>query len=162
MFSKDFKRALRFKQQLSCMLIELEDQDGSHTADEAMVKSIIQLVQETIREVDTAAWWSGRSFIVLLPNTIRNDALQAAARLLEAVATHSFTWPDSTRVTMNIGVTGLPDKNIDTEKKMIEAADALCKRARELMVPSPDHASFLNRQTISQDTAPCKEPAIKR
>jgi len=141
MFSKEFKRAVRFKQQMSCMLIDLEGQAGARKADETMVKAIIKLVLETIREVDTAAWWSGESIIVLLPNTIRNDALQAAARILEAVANHPFTWPDSATVTMNIGVAGLPDKNIDTERKLIEAADTACKRAREMMVPPPGSRS---------------------
>ena len=98
MFSKEFKREVRFKQQMSCMLINLDGHKLGRKADEALVKAIINLVQKTIREVDTAAWWSGESFIVLLPNTIRNDAMQAAARTLEAVATHPFTWPDATRL----------------------------------------------------------------
>ncbi len=135
MFSKEFKRALRFKQQMSCMLIDLEGRSMGRKADETLVKAVIQLVQKTIREVDTAAWWTGNAFIILLPNTIRNDAVQAAARILEAVANHPFTWPDAAKVTMSIGVAGLPDRNINTEKKMIEAAAAACRRARELMQP---------------------------
>ncbi len=135
MFSKEFKRAVRFKQQMSCMLINLDGRRLGRKADEALVKAIIGLVQKTIREVDTAAWWSGESFIVLLPNTMRTDAMQAAARTLEVVATHPFTWPDAAQVTMSIGVAGLPDKNIESEQKMIEVADTACKRAQEFAVP---------------------------
>jgi diguanylate cyclase (GGDEF)-like protein len=140
MFSKEFKRAVRFKQQVSCMLIDLDGQKVGRTADETLVKSIVRLVQQTIREVDTAAWWTGEAIIVLLPNTIRNDAVQAAARILEAVANHPFTWPDSTKVTMSIGVAGLPDRNIDSEKKLIEAAKAACTRARDMMASLPHFA----------------------
>jgi diguanylate cyclase (GGDEF)-like protein len=139
MFSKEFKRALRFKQQMSCMLISLDGRKMERAEDEALIRAIIGLVQRTIREVDTAAWWTGKEFIVLLPNTTRNDAVQAAARILEAVANHPFTWPDSTKVTMSIGVAGLPDENIGTEQKLIEAADAACRRAGDLMLPSPQH-----------------------
>ncbi|HUJ17033.1 MAG TPA: diguanylate cyclase [Nitrospirota bacterium] len=145
MFSKEFKRAVRFQQQMSCMLINLDGQKMMRRADEGLVKAIIGLVQKTIREVDTAAWWSGEAFIVLLPNTIRNDALQAAARILEAVANHPFTWPDATNVTMSIGVVGLPDHKIDSEQKMIDAADAVCRRAQELMVPPPIDMSSMKR-----------------
>ncbi len=159
MFSKEFKRAVRFKQQMSCILIDLEDQDPEHKADATMVKAIIGLVQKTIREVDTAAWWSGESFIVLLPNTIRNDALQAAARILEAVANQVYTWPDSARVVINIGVAGLPDKNIGTEKELIEAAVAACKRARELMVPSPAQAGALH---VHQRATALPPPSLRR
>jgi diguanylate cyclase (GGDEF)-like protein len=145
MFSKEFKRAVRFKQQMSCMLINLDGQKMGRRADEALVKAIIGLVQKTIREVDTAAWWSGEAFIVLLPNTIRHDALQAAARILEAVANHQFTWPDSTNVTVSIGVAGLPDENIDSEQKLIETADATCRRAQEMMVPPPIDVRSIRR-----------------
>lgn len=133
MFSKEFKRAVRFKQQMSCMLIDLDGRKIGRTADEAMLKAIVRLVQDTIREVDTAAWWSGEALIILLPNTLGNDAVLAAARILETVANYPFTWPDSSKVTMSIGVAGLPDRSIDTEQKLIEAAASACKRARELM-----------------------------
>jgi len=135
MFAKDFKRAVRFKQQLSCMMIDLDGRRIGRAGDETTLKAIIGLVQQTIREVDTAAWWTGKELIILLPNTIRNDALQAAMRILETVANHPFTWADSTKVTMSIGVAGLPDKFIDTEQKLIEAAAKACKRAGDLMRP---------------------------
>lgn len=152
MFSKVFKQAVRFKQQMSCLLISLEGQDREHTVDEAMVKAIISLVQKTIREVDTAAWWSGESFIVLLPNTIRSDALQAGARILEAVASHAL--PDSTKVTVNIGVAGLPDHTIDTEKKLIESAISACKRAEELLVPPPANILAASHHTARSGPRP--------
>jgi len=135
MFSKDFKRAVRFKQQISCMMIDLDGRRIGRAGDDATIKSIVGLVQQTIREVDTAAWWTGQELIILLPNTIRNDALQAAMRILETVANHPFTWADSTRVTMSIGVAGLPDRFIDTEQKLIEAAAMACKRAGDMMRP---------------------------
>jgi diguanylate cyclase (GGDEF)-like protein len=135
MFSKEFKRSVRFKQQMSCMLIDLDGRKIGREGDAATIRAIIQLVQRTIREVDTAAWWSGEALIVLLPNTIRNDAVQAAARVLESVASHPFTWSDSSKVTMSIGVAGLPDRKIDSEQKLIEAATAACRRARDLMLP---------------------------
>ena len=84
---------------------------------------------KTIREVDTAAWWTGEKIIILLPNTIRHDAVQAAARILETVVCQNFTWLDATQITMSIGVAGLPSRDIDTEAKLIEAANRACKRA---------------------------------
>ncbi len=132
-FSKAFKQCVRFKQQMSCMMIDLDGTAMDRIADPGLVKALVGLVQQTIREVDTAAWWTGGSLIVLLPNTLRNDAVQAAARVLEAVAVHPFTWPDATRVTMSIGVAGLPDKSIDTEQKLLDAAAEACRKAREVM-----------------------------
>ncbi len=148
MLSKEFKRSQRFKQPMSCMLIDLDGEKMGRKAGEALVKSIIALVQKTIREVDTAALWTGEQLIVLLPNTIRNDAVQAAARILEAVAIYPFTWPDATRVTMNIGVAGLPDKNIESPAELIEEASAACKRTQELML-KPPHPIAMRRRLKS-------------
>ncbi len=148
MLSKEFKRSQRFKQPMSCMLIDLDGEKMGRKADVALVKSIIGLVQKTIREVDTAALWTGDQLIVLLPNTIRNDAVQAAARILETVAVYPFTWPDATRVTMNIGVAGLPDKRIDTAARLIEEASAACRRTQEMML-KPPHPFALRRRMRS-------------
>ncbi len=145
MLSKEFKRSQRFKQPMSCMLIDLDGEKMGRKADKTLVKSIIGLVQKTIREVDTAALWTGSQLIVLLPNTIRNDAVQAAARLLETVAIYPFTWPDATRVTMNIGVAGLPNKNIDTAAKLIDEASAACRRTQELMLKPPNPVALRRR-----------------
>ncbi len=146
MLSKEFKQCQRFKQQMSCIMIDLDGRKMGRTADAELVKAIIGLVQKTIREVDTAAWWTGESLVVLLPQTLRGDAVQAAARVLEAVAVYPFTWPDATRVTMSIGVAGLPDKNIDSEKKLIEAAAEQCRKALDMMVPVPESLQYKPRE----------------
>jgi diguanylate cyclase (GGDEF)-like protein len=137
MFSKEFKRAVRYKQPVSCMRIVLDGRENGQKADEGLVKAIITLIQKTIREVDTAAWWTGEGFIVMIPNTPRDNALQAAARVLFAVAEHPFTWSDSNKVALNIGVAGLPDDKIDTEEKLVKAADEALRQARRFLLLPP-------------------------
>lgn len=134
MFSKEFKRAIRYNQPVSCMRIVLEGREEGQATEAELVKAIIRLIQGTIREVDTAAWWTGEGFIVLIPNTPRENALQAAARILVAVADHPFTWSDSKKVAMNIGVAGLPDEKIDTETKLVQAADSALLQARQFLL----------------------------
>ncbi len=137
MFAKEFKRAIRYKQPVSCMRIVLDGREAGQKADEGLVKAVIGLIQKTIREVDTAAWWTGEGFIVLIPNTPRDKALQAAARILFAVADHPFTWSDSNKVALNIGVAGLPDRRIDTEAKLVQAADSALHQARQFLLLPP-------------------------
>jgi diguanylate cyclase (GGDEF)-like protein len=161
MVSKAFKQCVRFKQQMSCMLIDLDGAKMGRKADEKLIKAIIALVQTTIREVDTAAWWTGESLIVMLPNTLKNDAVQAAARVLEAVATHDFTWPDSTRVTMSIGVSGLPDKDIDSEQKLIEAAAHASRNAQDLMAHRPDSLEGLAQGNKNMTHMPIRGKNVK-
>jgi hypothetical protein len=47
---------------------------------------------------------------------------------------------------MSIGVAGLPDKNIDSEQKLIEAAAEMCKRALDMMVPVPESLRYEPRK----------------
>ena len=158
MFSKSFKQCQRFKQHMSCMFIDLDGSKMGRKADQSLIKAIVGLVQTTIREVDTAAWWTGESLIVLLPNTIRNDAVQAAARVLEAVATHSFTGPDSTQVAMSIGVSGLPDSAIDSEQKLIDAAEKASRSALDMMAPVPKALEeFVRNRTEPTNTKTARE-----
>lgn len=154
MLSKEFKRAVRYKQPVSCMRIALEGRVEGQKADEGLLKAVIELIQQTIREVDTAAWWTGEGFIVLIPNTPRENAVQAAARILVAVADHPFTWSDSKKVAMNIGIAGLPDERIDTEAKLIEAADAALLQARQFLQQPAKRVS----QNGSNGATPPKEP----
>ncbi len=157
MFLKEFKRAIRYKQPVSCMRIVLEEREDGHKADAGLVKAIIRLIQGTIREVDTAAWWTGEGFIVLIPNTPRENALQAAARILVAVADHPFTWSDSRRVVLNIGVAGLPDKKIDTEAKLIEAAETALLQARQFLLQP---AVSIKRKKPAVSLSTVQKPAM--
>jgi two-component system cell cycle response regulator len=134
MFRKEFKRALRYKQPVSCMRISLDGREEGPRTEERIIKSIIKLIQNTIREVDTAAWWSGDGFIVMIPNTTREQGLHAAARILVAVADHPFTWSDAANVKVSIGVAGVPDDTIETEAKLIESAEAALEQAKQFMV----------------------------
>jgi diguanylate cyclase (GGDEF)-like protein len=49
-----------------------------------------QVVRDTLRPVDTFGRWSGEEFIVLVPETDADEAIQAAERVRAAVAQHRF------------------------------------------------------------------------
>jgi diguanylate cyclase (GGDEF)-like protein len=73
--------------------------------------------------VDTPARWGGEEFVVLSPNTSRENGLRAAERVRKAVANHSFTGMGADKITVSIGVAGIPAPDIDSQDKLIHAAD---------------------------------------
>jgi diguanylate cyclase (GGDEF)-like protein len=144
--ANEFKRAARYQSPLSCMLIdidhfkEINDTFGHQTGD-VVLKEVAHIIQTTLREVDTPARWGGEEFIVLSPNTARENALKAAERMRKAVAAFTFSGINGRKVTVSIGVAGLPAASVDSPDKLIHAADLAMydakKQGRDRVVSAP-------------------------
>ncbi len=83
--NSEFKRSARYQNSLSCMMIDIDhfkavnDTFGHQTGD-VVLKEVSTVIQNTLREVDTPARWGGEEFIVLSPNTTKDQAIKAAGR----------------------------------------------------------------------------------
>jgi diguanylate cyclase (GGDEF)-like protein len=134
--TNEFKRATRYQLPLSCMMIDIDhfklinDAHG-HQEGDTMLKEIARIIQTTIREVDTPARWGGEEFVVLSTNTSKEKALLAAERLRKTVAGYEFTLTNTKKTTISIGVAGIPDPSIDSQEKMIHAADLAMYEAKK-------------------------------
>jgi two-component system, cell cycle response regulator len=132
----EFRRSVRYQHSLSCMLIDIDlfkqvnDLFG-HQVGDSLLKEIAQVIQSSIREVDTAARWGGEEFVVLSPNTPVKNARIAAARILKAISGREFTATGHQRITVSIGIAGLPDPAIDTQEKLVHAADLAMYEAKK-------------------------------
>ena len=61
-----------------------------HLAGDQVIVEITDIVRSAIRESDVFSRWGGDEFMLLLPNTERQQALNLAERLRTAVADHPF------------------------------------------------------------------------
>jgi two-component system cell cycle response regulator len=135
-FATEFKRAMRYQLPLSFMMIDIDhfklinDAHG-HLEGDAVLKEIAQIIQATIREVDTPARWGGEEFVVLSTNTSKEKGLLAAERLRKAVASHEYNRIGTKQVTISIGVAGIPNPSIDSQDKMIHSADLAMYEAKK-------------------------------
>ncbi len=134
--SNEFKRAARYKSQLSCLMIDIDhfkkvNDALGHQAGDTVLQEIAQIIQRCIRDVDTVARWGGEEFVVLSPNTSTENAKRAAVRILNAVFQHTFTGFEGRKITVSIGIAGLPDPAIDTQDKLIHAADLAMYEAKK-------------------------------
>lgn len=132
---KEFKRTLRYKTPTSCMMIDVDhfkkinDEYGHHTGDEVL-KEIAKQIKNSLREIDMAARWGGEEFIILLPQTTKGNALNAATRISESIAALKFT-NVSSRLTVSIGIAGIPNPSINSVEKFIQVADLALYEAKE-------------------------------
>jgi two-component system cell cycle response regulator len=133
--TNEFKRASRYTINLSCLLIDIDhfkkvNDAYGHQAGDEVLREISQIIQSCIRDVDTVARWGGEEFVVLSPSTTPENAKLAAARILNAVSQHVFSAFGKLKVTVSIGIAGIPDPAIDTQEKLIHAADLAMYEAK--------------------------------
>ncbi len=133
--SLEFKKASRYLAPLSCMMIDIDhfkminDEYGHRTGD-VILKETAQIIMKSIREVDTAARWGGEEFSVLIPNTSKENARTPALRILKSVANNAFPEIGDRRITVSIGIADILDPLIDTEDKLVNAADLVMYEAK--------------------------------
>jgi len=132
----EYKKAKRYQGPLSCLMIDIDhfkevnDVQG-HQGGDTVLKEIAQLIQKNIREVDTAARWGGEEFVVLCPNTSKENARPIAERIRQSAAEQAFTGAGGRQITVSIGIAGLPDPSIDTREKLVHTADLAMYEAKK-------------------------------
>jgi diguanylate cyclase (GGDEF)-like protein len=124
---KEFSRTMRYNHPSSCLMIDIDhfkrinDEYGHHAGDQVL-KEVSRAMIMCLREADTVARWGGEEFVILLPDTARENALRVASRILTAVSTCKFS-SHPARITVSIGLASIPAPTIDTPDKFIAAAD---------------------------------------
>jgi len=134
--ASEFKRADRYQSPLTCIMIDIDhfklvNDTFGHQAGDVVLKEAAQIIQTAIREVDTAARWGGEEFVVLSPNTTRENAYRVAERIRAAFESHTFVGIDGQKITISIGISGVPDPSIDMQEKLIHAADTALYEAKK-------------------------------
>lgn len=97
-----------------------------HNAGDLVLKSIVELIKNRIRKIDTLARWGGEEFVILLPDTTVNKAAILAEELRESL--RQMDIPDVDRVTASFGVAGFcPGDTVDT---LMNKADNMMYEAK--------------------------------
>ena len=124
---REVRLAKRNRYDSAVMLMDIDhfksinDTYGHEWGDEVL-KELVNQIMENIRDVDVFARWGGEEFVLLLPNTKKDDALQVAEKI--RVLIDKCDSPQLKGVTISIGVTLIdPDNyNIDNSIKVADEA----------------------------------------
>jgi diguanylate cyclase (GGDEF)-like protein len=133
---KEFERTKRYSHQTSCLLIDIDkfkhiNDTYGHRIGDTVLQEIAQVFKKCVRKVDTVARWGGEEFIILLPETNKESALQVASRILTCVSEFKFSSLDE-QLTISIGIATMPEETIDSSEQFINASDqALYKDKRK-------------------------------
>jgi len=137
MVVKDFQRAYRYHEPLSCLLFDIDhfkkfnDTYGHQTGDMVLATLGDLIRSQYVRGSDLAARYGGEEFAVLLYHTVGGEAFRAAERLRRTVEQHPFQHKDLVlQVTISIGVASFPHSDISDARTLIECADKALYRAK--------------------------------
>ncbi|MEM9303538.1 MAG: tetratricopeptide repeat-containing diguanylate cyclase [Pseudomonadota bacterium] len=132
---RELQRAVRYNRPLCALLLDLDhfkkvnDDYGHPTGDEVLAR-ISLAVMGSLRDTDFIGRIGGEEFLVVLPETPREAALEAARRLVETVRScnHADSGVDRA-ITMSVGLTEFQGAG-DTLVQMTRRADAALYRAK--------------------------------
>ncbi len=103
-----------------------------HTAGDALLCQLTELVHARIRATDTLARLGGDEFGILLERCSEARAVEVAESIRDAVEGYRFEWKDSfTSVRCSIGVVVVTSENSDVAGLM-SSADVACYSAKDM------------------------------
>lgn len=133
---KEFRKTERYGTPLSCTMIDIDhfkkinDDNGHHAGDQVLQKTS-KIIRQNYRGTDIVARWGGEEFIVLLPQTDKDAAADSASRMLQKLSSYNFSLTTDRPVTASIGVAVAPSPDIDSDEKLLNAADMAMYRAKK-------------------------------
>ncbi|MCW2778326.1 MAG: diguanylate cyclase with sensor [Frankiales bacterium] len=127
--TREAERAARFGRPLALLLLDLDrfkavNDTHGHQRGDAVLVEVAARVRDEVRDVDTVARYGGEEIAVVLPETDREGACNAAARICEAVRRRPFGEPGEVplTVTVSAGVAVFPEHGT-TPASLLRAAD---------------------------------------
>lgn len=134
---REVDRSLRYNRPLSALFIDIDHFKAfnaryTHDVGDLMLREVATCCIETLRKVDVVARYGGDEFTILLVESTRQEALEAAERLREAMENRKLLTPrGSLSVTISIGVAQLNQSRPDLES-LIHRADQAMYAAKEV------------------------------
>jgi len=129
--SYELRRDERYPGGLSLILCDLDnfkninDSYGHNKGDEVL-KSFTEMIKNMIRSSDTFARWGGEEFVLLLPETGFETAIQLAEKIKQKTANTLFS--NTCKMTVSFGITQFLEG--DTETTLFKRADDALYKAK--------------------------------
>jgi diguanylate cyclase (GGDEF)-like protein len=126
---REIKLAERNGDRVSLILLDLDhlkriNDTYGHRAGDECLKHVAEVMKRTVRDVDICARYGGEEFVVILPQCSRENALEVAERLREAISSSPVKRLGQRvdQVTASVGVSTYPAP-ARTGDELIEMAD---------------------------------------
>ncbi|HEY8486878.1 MAG TPA: diguanylate cyclase [Limnochordales bacterium] len=134
---EEARRARRLQRPFSVIMLDLDrfkecnDRFG-HLAGDEVLRQVGRRLAAVVRQSDVVARYGGDEFVVLLPETGKEEAGAVARRLCQCLAFQcetQATWPHPVDITASLGVASFPE-DADTPHGLLARADTALYEAK--------------------------------
>lgn len=132
---KEIAQSKRYRKDLSMVMMDIDhfklvnDRFGHQIGDQVL-ENVAKICQSALRTADIMCRFGGEEFMVLLPETDKVEAENAALRMCQAAAESTLDSDlGEVKITLSIGVAEL-DKDHDTLDTLIHAVDQALYQAK--------------------------------
>jgi diguanylate cyclase (GGDEF)-like protein/PAS domain S-box-containing protein len=125
---RTFSQAIRFKHSVSVIMMDLDhfklvNDTYGHSAGDITLKTIAELIRNTIREIDIVGRIGGEEFAFVLPETFIKDAANLGERLKIKISATTFVCGDEKfHLTASFGICS-SQENGETLESILKKAD---------------------------------------
>lgn len=129
--AEEIVRSKRHRFSLSLMMLDVDEFKSyndryGHVAGDTALRTVADILKETLRGADVAARYGGEEFAILLPQTSAEEAAQIGERIRGRVERAEFP---NRKVTISVGVAACSHE-VDTPRDLISAADVALYAAK--------------------------------
>jgi diguanylate cyclase (GGDEF)-like protein len=128
-----FNAALRYDMIFSVVMLDIDhfksvnDMHG-HAAGDQTLRTFAAICQEQIRDCDFIFRFGGEEFLVLLPNTDKNDSMVVAERIRKSIRNATIELEDKKiKITASLGISSFPEDGLEQGELIRNADNALYK-----------------------------------
>jgi diguanylate cyclase (GGDEF)-like protein len=157
MLIKAEKVAKRYGHPMSVMVIDADnlktvnDQYG-HKAGDRLIMMLGEIIQDCLRISDVISRYGGDEFVILLPQTTAEKALDAGSRICLAVQNSSFdVTGNRINSTVSIGIASYPSDAVNVNELM-EKADASLYQSKKQGKNQVTHYSYYDSEDVTERT----------
>ena len=149
----ELARALRSPQELSLVMLSLDNfqplrEQWGHPAGDELLRQTAALLAQTVRSTDIVARIGADEFMLLLPNTDRDNAMTVAEKLRMQLRRMPARWPgQAAPITASLGVTALAFNELATVDALYAAADRALYAAQQ---SGRDRVAYVAPKTSGQ------------
>ena len=126
---REFNRSIRHNSELSCLLLDLDffkdiNDTYGHEFGDTVIQASAAIIQDSIRSSDFAFRFGGEEFLILLPQTETEGAVQAAEKIRQRMEVKKITNGNiSATVEVSIGVSSFCQHHPAVRNDLIAFAD---------------------------------------